>query len=278
MTASFPALPRAFRSCALAALGASLLVACDDPVDPAALPELDVLVSAEAFADTEVAVGTDEVITIEIRNHGGGPLTVSSVALEGAHAEAFRLLEGADDGALAPGAARELSVGFAPTSEGTKSAVLAIATDDPRHPRVEVPVRGHAARFHYRQVDRMGIPGLNTVFNHPSGIAGFDKKAYNRASPADDRATYTGQFVTVLGAVGNADPAATAALLLPDELPVDLGAPTAFASLTGRALADDAVDVALLVTVGIAALQSDNVDANDKAFRSTFPYVAAPHQ
>jgi hypothetical protein len=278
MTASSPALFRATRSLALAALGAFVLVACDDPVDPADLPELDIQASADAFSDTELGVGTDEVITVEIRNHGGGLLTVSSVALEGSHAQAFRILEGADAGALAPGASRELTVGFAPSSEGTKSAVLAIVTDDPRQPRFEVPVRGTAARFHYRQVDRMGIPGLNTVFNHASGIAGFDKKAYNRASPADDRATYTGQFVTVLGAVGNADPAATAALLLPDELPVDLGAPTAFASLTGRALADDAVDVALLVTVGIAALQSDNVDANDKAFRSTFPYVAAPHQ
>ena len=50
--------------------------------------------------------------------------------------------------------------------------------------------------------------------------------------------------------------------------------PTAFANLTGRALSDDAVDVALFVTVGIPALRSDHVDANDRAFLSTFPYVA----
>ena len=119
---------------------------------------------------------------------------------------------------------------------------------------------------------------MNTVFNHPSGTAGFDKTLYNVSSPAGDVATYTAQFETVLGAVGNADPAATAALLLPDELPVSLGAsPTAFASLTGRTLSDDATDVALFVTVGAAELQSDNVDANDLPFRTTFPYVAAPH-
>ena len=38
-----------------------------------------------------------------------------------------------------------------------------------------------------------------------------------------------------------------------------------------------AIDVALFVTVGAPELQSDNVDANDKAFRTVFPYVAEPH-
>jgi hypothetical protein len=143
---------------------------------------------------------------------------------------------------------------------------------------VEVRLSGRASRFQYRQVDRFGIATLNTVFNHASGVAGFDKKAYNLASPANDLARYRTQFQTVLGAVGNPDPAATAALLLPDELPVNMGAPvTRFGMLTGRALSDDAVDVALSVTVGIAALQSDNVDANDRPFRTVFPYVAAPH-
>ncbi|NNF29113.1 MAG: DUF4331 family protein, partial [Gemmatimonadetes bacterium] len=75
--------------------------------------------------------------------------------------------------------------------------------------------------------------------------------------------------------VANADPEGTAGLLLPDALPVSLAADmTSFATLTGRALADDAVDVALFVTVGVEELQSDNVDANDVAFLSEFPYLA----
>ena len=95
----------------------------------------------------------------------------------------------------------------------------------------------------------------------------------------NDLATYRGLFEIVAGAVGNADPAATAGLLLPDELPVDMGAATtSFATLTGRALADDAVDVALTVVVGIEALQSDNVDANDRPFTAAFPYLATPNQ
>ena len=124
----------------------------------------------------------------------------------------------------------------------------------------------------YRQVDRMGIPALNTVFNHPPA---FSKTDYNTAGPDGDVAAYTGLFVTVLGAVANADPAATAAVLLPDELPVSLGQTVSnFAALTGRKPADDGTDVALQVVVGIAALQSDNVDANDVPFLTSFPYLA----
>lgn len=160
--------------------------------------------------------------------------------------------------------------------------LLATACETPFGPSEEAglaPEEAPATDRVYRQVDRMGIPGLNTVFNHPSGIAGFDKTAYNTATPATDVARYTEQFVTVLRAVGNEDPQATAALLLPDELPVSLAAsPTAFGNLTGRALADDATDVALSVTVGFDALKSDHVDSNDRAFRATFPYVAPPHR
>lgn len=129
------------------------------------------------------------------------------------------------------------------------------------------------------QVDRMGIPALNTVFNHPSGIGPFDKKAYNVASPADDLASYFDVFALVLGVVANEDPEGTAGVLLPDALPVNMGAPTNFAMLNGRNLADDATDVALSVVIGpsLDFLHSDNVDENDRAFRSEFPYVAPPH-
>jgi hypothetical protein len=263
---------RAFFVCA------TLLAACeDDAVDPATLPNAAVEASGSAFADTDPLVGTDETITIEITNDGGAGLEVSSVALGGANAAEFSL-DAAPPFSVPAGGTIEVALAFMPASVGDKSATVLIMSNDPGDPRIEVPVTGRATSFQYTQVDRKGIPGLNTVFNHPSGTAGFSKRSYNVVSPAGDVATYSGQFETVLGAVGNPNPAATAALLLPDELPVSLGAATtAFGMLTGRALADDAVDVALSVTVGIAALQSDNVDANDKAFRATFPYVAAPH-
>ena len=51
--------------------------------------------------------------------------------------------------------------------------------------------------------------------------------------------------------------------------------------LTGRALADDVIDVELLLIFGGSAgtsnpgLTKDNVGANDKAFIASFPYLAA---
>jgi hypothetical protein len=50
--------------------------------------------------------------------------------------------------------------------------------------------------------------------------------------------------------------------------------------LTGRALADDVIDVELLLIFGgpmgtsNAVLTSDHVNANDKAFTASFPYLA----
>ena len=54
----------------------------------------------------------------------------------------------------------------------------------------------------------------------------------------------------------------------------------------GRRLGDDVVDVALRVVAGVLVdgfnkapnnALTDGVDANDKPFLSTFPYVALPH-
>lgn len=137
----------------------------------------------------------------------------------------------------------------------------------------------HDSGATFTQVDRMGIPTLNTVFNHPSPVAGFSKPDYNRASPEDDLASYQSRFETVLGAVRNEDPEAATEFLLPDELPVKLGTESDFAQLNGRRLQDDAVDIALFLVVGdsLAALHSDHVDANDVAFMQEFPYLAAPH-
>jgi hypothetical protein len=52
--------------------------------------------------------------------------------------------------------------------------------------------------------------------------------------------------------------------------------------LTGRALGDDVIDVELTLVFGGPSgasnpgLTSDHVNANDKAFLSSFPYLASP--
>ncbi len=129
----------------------------------------------------------------------------------------------------------------------------------------------------YTQVDRMGIPGLNTIFNHAE-VDPFDKGNYNTADPRNDLAAYQSQFETVLTAVGSQTPTATVVLLLPDELPVNLGSATSnFAVFDGRKPEDDVVDIALNLMVGDPSLHSDNVFANDVPFLSTFPFLTDPH-
>ena len=83
------------------------------------------------------------------------------------------------------------------------------------------------------------------------------------------------------------DAATFTGLLATDVLSVATNGTTTFFDgtnvLTGRALADDVIDTELLLIFGGPSgadnpgLTSDNVDANDKAFLSTFPYLAAPH-
>jgi len=258
---------------ALPALAAATLLisGCDDdPAGPMTGP-MATDVSAVDFGALDTNFGPGVAQTFTVTNVSNVALTVGPMNVLGD--EDFNLSYGAEATSLAPGASMDVAVTFDPAREGDRSAQVVVPADGREGAVVFVSGRGRA--FQYRQVDRMGIPGLNTVFNHPPV---FSKTAYNVATPDRDVADYSGLFETVLGAVGNADPSATAALLLPDALPVSLAGATAFATLTGRALTDDAVDVALSVTVGDPALQSDNVDLNDKAFLMDFPYLAAPHR
>jgi len=139
------------------------------------------------------------------------------------------------------------------------------------------------------QVDRMAIPAINTALI-PSG----QKDAFNRADPADDEADFraTGQSTieTLRGAVdgvfgsaqdggplGDLTPEQVATALIPDVVTIDFSQPVQFPN--GRRLQDDVINAALGVVLnrGASAGISDAIDSNDKAFASTFPYLAAPH-
>ncbi len=143
-------------------------------------------------------------------------------------------------------------------------------------------------------IDRMGKPGLNTVFVDPFKTDATDKDDYNQTAPANDPATWGPLFEAVLAFFGNSAGTATAirGLLLPDALNIttaDLGKAggTSFTGdkagniLNGRTLAEDVIDLELFVVTGglegHAILDSDNVDANDAPFLSSFPYLAPAH-
>jgi len=139
--------------------------------------------------------------------------------------------------------------------------------------RTLVPMTHQPA--HLAQVDQMGRPAINTVFNH-----GSDKNTFNVTQPADQRTakTMSGQtflqvFTTELGGLGAANPAGLAAILLPDVLTFDRSSPAQY--LNGRRLQDDVIDVSLnLVTNG--RVTGDGVGPHHD-YLSEFPYLGSPH-
>ena len=154
----------------------------------------------------------------------------------------------------------------------------------------------------WHQVDRMGRPAINTVFNglilpSSSDYNGLEKDAFNFQRPNKDRSTTTDNVKAVLNAIGNVltansatpytagEVSAIAGVLLPDELTLTLGSNAGFASgtslatlaLNGRKLGDDVIDAEFALLTNFAITTGDGVGANDKGFSSSFPYLAKPH-
>jgi hypothetical protein len=137
--------------------------------------------------------------------------------------------------------------------------------------------------------DQMARPVINTVFIS----SGAPKDAFNAAIPSQMGAAYQSVFQSRLlalnaGYTTNAlgqTAAQLTGLLATDVLNVSKVAPTTYFDgtnlLTGRALADDVIDVSLLLIFGgptgadNPGLTSDNVGANDKSFSPSFPYLAS---
>lgn len=120
------------------------------------------------------------------------------------------------------------------------------------------------------QIDRMGRPAINTVFNH-----GSDKNTFNSITPDRDRALFEESFVSTLESFGYSPSEATgiAEILLPDILTYDYSSSAGF--LNGRGLTDDVIDIELnLVTKG--AVSTDGVSAHTDLL-SDFPYLGSPH-
>lgn len=143
---------------------------------------------------------------------------------------------------------------------------------------------------YYDLADQMARPAINTVF-----VDAAEKDAFNTTIPSAMAAAFGTKFKNKLLALNagyttnalgqNADQ--ITGLLVTDVLNASTTAPTTFFDgtnvLTGRALADDVIDVELLLLFGgpngtaNPTLTSDNVDGNDKPFLAAFPYMAAPH-
>ncbi|MBK7306426.1 MAG: DUF4331 family protein [Chitinophagaceae bacterium] len=153
-----------------------------------------------------------------------------------------------------------------------------------------------AATVYYQQQDQFGRPAINTVFNGSS-----DKDAFNTTAPSAMGAIFQPKFLANVVALDgflksknaayvnystNAlgwDPVTLTTALSTDVLNVTTTGTPTLATLTGRTLADDAIDIELKFVVfggptgaSNPQLTSDHVDANDKPFLASFPYLAAP--
>ena len=143
----------------------------------------------------------------------------------------------------------------------------------------------------WEQVDRVGRPAINTVFNGlhvptTSTLNNAEKEAFNRLHPTADRAVAHDNVLAVLGAIDNVlvtngaahytagQMSGIADVLLPDVLTFQVGNSGGF--LNGRKLADDVINAEIsLLTDG--AVTSDGVDSNDVPFVSSFPYLGKAH-
>ena len=139
----------------------------------------------------------------------------------------------------------------------------------------------------FTQNDQMARPAINTVF-----VNSARKNEFNTTVPSMMDAAFNAQFQTVLtnfGYVTNIlglTKAQFAGVLVTDVLNAKMSGTTTFYDgtnvLTGRALADDVIDTELTLIFGGSTgalnpgLTSDHVNANDKAFLGTFPFLAAP--
>ena len=143
----------------------------------------------------------------------------------------------------------------------------------------------------FTQNDQMARPAINTVF-----VNAARKNEFNTTIPSAMDAAFNAQFQSVLTGFGyttnilGLNKAQFAGVLVTDVLNVKMSGPTTFYdgvpanTLSGRALADDVIDVELTLIFGGATggsnpgLTSDHVGGNDpsKPFLTTFPFLAAP--
>lgn len=140
----------------------------------------------------------------------------------------------------------------------------------------------------FAQKDHAGRPGISTVF-----IPANKDDQFNLTPPSQMSGLFRTDIVNVLTQFGYTSNAlgmnkdAFANVLATDVLNVKMSGTTTFFDgtnvLTGRALADDVIDTELLLIFGGSngtsnpGLTKDNVNANDKPFLNTFPYLASPN-
>jgi hypothetical protein len=144
----------------------------------------------------------------------------------------------------------------------------------------------------YNQIERLGNPLVSEVM-----LAKRNHGFHNGGRPSTDVANHAAELRSFVRTVAGREEAVAntlASVLLPDMLIVQTdraGSTAGWLSWAlangygGRRLSDDVVDAGLMAIFGpllspnnvSPGLSTDNVGANDRAFGTAFPYLAAPH-
>lgn len=144
----------------------------------------------------------------------------------------------------------------------------------------------------FNQVERLGNPLVSEVF-----LAKRNHAFHNVGKPSTDVANHAAELKNFVASVAGRDATVQntlASVLLPDMLIIQTDkAPSTAGWLSwalangygGRKLTDDVVDAGLAAIFGnllspnnvSPGLTTDNVSQNDKAFSTSFPYLASPN-
>lgn len=107
-----------------------------------ALPEIAVDASALDYGFGSVEVLSKASARVFVANSCGADLNVSAMTITGANAGDFTLTT--DCSSVAAGGSCTAEIVFAPGSLGAKVALLTITSDDPKQPKIEIPLSGQA--------------------------------------------------------------------------------------------------------------------------------------
>jgi len=119
----------------------SVLLTGNGVVGPAPEPDIEVSPTSLDFGD--VSVGSDSKQTVAIFNIGSENLEIGTITITGM-ADQFTIVNDNCSGKpVAPGDYCTVGVKFTPTSTGEKTANLAIPSNDPDEPIVEVSLKGN---------------------------------------------------------------------------------------------------------------------------------------
>ncbi|QLG28694.1 PQQ-binding-like beta-propeller repeat protein [Halorarum halophilum] len=148
---------------------ATLTVNTDDPNDPAVhvmlsgtgtaepVPDIDVSPSSHYFES--VPVDDTETTTFAVTNTGDAALDVTGFTVAGANASDFTVQS--SPFTVAPGGTETVAVEFAPTTLGTKSATVEVASTDADEPTVVLELGGQAIDATPPTLDIVDVAGSN---------------------------------------------------------------------------------------------------------------------